>query len=315
MADKLQTPEEDVKLENNDKIRLFVYGALMKGNTNHENFLSDARFAGYFVADGFQIYDFGSYPLIAQNEINKVRGEMYIVNSDTLCKLDISEAKANLFTRKLIKVTSEIDNDVVQEAYVYVYNKDLSKNIKIGCDNKPNRELSRKDYIWYASYGSNLIYERLLVYIKGGKSKFNGVECEGCRNKAIPKDTRPVTIPYKMYYGNENSPWGPGGIAFLDTQSRGQTLGRMYLVTGEQFEDISHQEGREENWYNQTLSLGDYNGVEIVTITNKNTRPYHDPCDKYLEVLRMGLKETYPNMSDLEVMKYLVECGMKKNRY
>jgi gamma-glutamylcyclotransferase (GGCT)/AIG2-like uncharacterized protein YtfP len=312
MVDKIQAQEENLQVEDNKLVRLFVYGALMKGNSNHENFLSNARFAGYFVADGFQIYDFGSYPLIAQNEIDKVRGEMYIVDNNILCELDISEAKANLFTRKSIKVVSENDNDEVQEAYVYVYNKDASKNVKISCENKPNRELSRKDYVWYASYGSNLIYERLLVYITGGKSKFNGVDYEGCRNKAIPKDTRPVTIPYKMYYGNENSSWGTGGIAFLDTQNKGQTLGRMYLVTGEQFEDISRQEGREEDWYNQSLSLGDYNGVEIVTITNKNIRPKHNPCDNYLEVLRMGVKETYPNMSDFEVMKYLVECGMEK---
>jgi gamma-glutamylcyclotransferase (GGCT)/AIG2-like uncharacterized protein YtfP len=312
MVDKTQTPEENVQLESNDKIRLFVYGALMKGNSNHENFLSNARFAGYYVADGFQIYDFGSYPLIAQNEINKVRGELYIVDNNILCQLDISEAKANLFTRKSIKVVSEIDSDEVEEAFIYVYNKDLSKTVELSCENRPSVALSRKDYIWYASYGSNLIYERLLVYIKGGKSKFNGVEYEGCRNRSIPKDTRPVAIPYKMYYGNESSPWGNGGIAFLDTQNRGQTLGRMYLITGEQFEDISRQEGREVDWYNQTISLGDYNGVEIVTITNKDKRPYSDPCDNYLEVLKIGVKETYPEMSDFEVMKYLVECGMDK---
>lgn len=312
MVDKLQSPEENVQFASNKLIRLFVYGALMKGNSNHENFLSNARFAGYFVADGFQIYDFGSYPLIAQNEIDKVRGEMYIVDNNTLCELDISEAKANLFTRKSIKVVSETDPDEVQEAYIYVYNKDVSKNVKISCDNQPSVAVSRNDYVWYASYGSNLIYERLLVYIKGGKSKFNGADYEGCRNKSIPKDTRPVAIPYKMYYGNDSSPWGNGGIAFLDTQSRGETLGRMYLVTGEQFEDISRQEGREENWYNQSLSLGEYNGVEIVTITNKNTRPYQNPSDNYLEVIRMGVKETYPNMSDFEVMKYLVECGSNK---
>jgi gamma-glutamylcyclotransferase (GGCT)/AIG2-like uncharacterized protein YtfP len=312
MTDKLQTPEENVQLDRNKIIRLFVYGTLMKGNIHHEKFLSCARFAGYFVADGFQIYDFGSYPLIAQNEIDKVRGELYIVDNTTLEKLDISEAKANLFTRKSIKVVSENDNDEVQEAYIYVYNKDVSKNVKVSYDSQPNKAIRRNDYVWYASYGSNLIYERLLVYIKGGRSKFNGVDYEGCRNKSIPKDTRPVTIPYKMYYGNESSPWGTGGLAFLDTESKGQTLGRMYLVTEEQFEDIARQEGLEEDWYNQSLSLGEYNGVEIITITNKNTRPYHNPSDNYLEILRMGIKETYPNMSDFKVMKYLVECGNNK---
>lgn len=310
MVSKLQTPEEKLQLESNKLIRLFVYGTLMKGNINHEKFLSGARFAGYFMADGFQVYDFGSYPLVAQNEIDKVRGELYIIDSNILDKLDISEAEGNLFTRKSIKVVN--DNDEIQEAYVYVYNKDVSKHVKVSCDNHPKGEVRRNDFVWYASYGSNLIYERFIVYIKGGKCKFNEVDYSGCRNKSLPKDTRPITIPYKMYYGNESSPWGNGGIAFLDTQSRGQTLGRMYLITEEQFEDISRQEGREENWYNQSLSLGEYNGVEIVTITNKNIRPYANPSDNYLEVLRAGLKETYPEMSDFEVMKYLVQCGSEK---
>ncbi|MBZ9623376.1 gamma-glutamylcyclotransferase [Clostridium sp. FP2] len=310
MVDKLQTPEENIQYEGNNIIRLFVYGTLMKGNSHHDEFLSGARFAGHFIADGFQLYDFGNYPLIIQNEIDKVRGEMYIVDSNILDKIDISEVKGNLFSRKLIRVIN--DNDEVQEAYVYVYNKDVSKNVKVSPDNPPREAVKRNDFVWYASYGSNLIYERLISYIKGGKCKFNGVSYEGCRNKSLPKDTRPVTIPYKMYYGNESSPWGSGGISFLDTQSRGQSLGRMYLITEEQFEDISKQEGSDENWYNQSLSLGDYNGVEIVTITNKNTRPSHNPSDNYLEVVRMGIKETYPEMSDFEVMKYLVECGIEK---
>ncbi|MBW9158221.1 gamma-glutamylcyclotransferase [Clostridium tagluense] len=310
MVDKLQAPEENIQYEGNNIIRLFVYGTLMKGNSHHDEFLSGARFAGHFIADGFQLYDFGNYPLIIQNEIDKVRGEMYIVDSNILDKIDISEVKGNLFSRKLIRVIN--DNDEVQEAYVYVYNKDVSKNVKVSPDNPPREAVKRNDFVWYASYGSNLIYERLISYIKGGKCKFNGVSYEGCRNKSLPKDTRPVTIPYKMYYGNESSPWGSGGISFLDTQSRGQSLGRMYLITEEQFEDISKQEGSDENWYNQSLSLGDYNGVEIVTITNKNTRPSHNPSDNYLEVVRMGIKETYPEMSDFEVMKYLVECGIEK---
>ncbi|MBZ9634769.1 gamma-glutamylcyclotransferase [Clostridium sp. FP1] len=310
MVDKLQTPEENIQYEGNNLIRLFVYGTLMKGNSHHDEFLSGARFAGHFIADGFQLYDFGNYPLIIQNEIDKVRGEMYIVDSNILDKIDISEVKGNLFSRKLIRVIN--DNDEVQEAYVYVYNKDVSKNVKVSPGNPPREAVKRNDFVWYASYGSNLIYERLISYIKGGKCKFNGVNYEGCRNKSLPKDTRPVTIPYKMYYGNESSPWGSGGISFLDTQSRGQSLGRMYLVTEEQFEDISKQEGSDENWYNQSLSLGEYNGVEIVTITNKNTRPSHNPSDNYLEVVRRGIKETYPEMSDFEVMKYLVECGIEK---
>ena len=135
MVDKFKNPEENVAIEGNNIMRLFVYGTLMKGNSDHDKYLSGARFAGYFIADGLQLYDFGSYPLIIQDEIDKVRGEMYIVDSNILDKLDVSEIKGNLFTRKSIRVIN--DNDEVQEAYVYVYNKDVSKNVKVSSDNKP----------------------------------------------------------------------------------------------------------------------------------------------------------------------------------
>jgi hypothetical protein len=58
-------------------------------------------------------------------------------------------------------------------------------------------------------------------------------------------------------------------------------------------------------------SLGNYEGVEIVTITNGVRRPSNKPSDEYLKVIRMGIKETYPEMSDFDVMKYLVECGLE----
>jgi gamma-glutamylcyclotransferase (GGCT)/AIG2-like uncharacterized protein YtfP len=303
MVDKFQ--EQAAQFEGNKVTKIFVYGTLMKGNSNHKEFLSKARFAGNFIAQGFQIYDFGSYPQLIHNEIDKVKGEIYVIDSDTLERLDMREIEGNLFTRKLINVVN--DNDDVEEAYTYVYNKDTSKKVSASYDNKPRETVKRNDYVWYASYGSNLLYERLITYIKGGVCKFNGVSYEGCRNKSLPKDIRAITIPYKLFYGNESSSWGKGGILFLNTESRGQTLGKMYLVTEEQFEDISRQEGREENWFNQTLSLGEHNGIEIVTITNKNTRPYNNPADNYLGVIRMGIKETYPEMSDFDIMKYLVD--------
>jgi len=87
----------------------------------------------------------------------------------------------------------------------------------------------------------------------------------------------------------------------------------MYLITRNQLEDVSRQEGRGGIWYNNSVKLGEDSGIEIITITNKSIRPRHNPSDKYLEVIRMGIKETYPDMSDFDVMKYLVECGKVRN--
>lgn len=299
--------EKTFELLNKDSngIKVFVYGTLMKGNSNYESFLADADFIGEFVAKGFALYDLGSYPGIIHSEIDKVKGELYSIDSNVLSELDMLEGEGNLYIRKLISVVN--DNNEVQEAYIYVYNQDVSTKVKVSYENQPWGTVRKNDYVWYASFGSNLLYERFITYIKGGKCKFNGKNYPGCRDKSLPKDSRPITIPYNMYYGNERSSWGKGGVSFLDSEVKGHALGRMYLITREQLEDVSDQEGRGEIWYNNSVKLGEDNGNEIITITNKSIRPHHNPSDKYLEVIRMGIKETYPDMSDFDVMKYLVE--------
>jgi len=305
--------EKTFELLNGDNkaIKVFVYGTLMKGNSNYERFLVDANFIGKFIAKGFALYDLGSYPGIIHSEIDKVKGELYSIDSNILRKLDMLEGEGSLYIRKLISVVNA--NGETQECYTYVYNHDVSKNVKVSYENQPWGLLTRDDYVWYASFGSNLLYERFITYIKGGNCKFNGQDYPGCRDKSLPKDSRPITIPYNMYYGNESSSWGKGGVSFLDCEVKGYSLGRMYLITRNQLKDVSRQEGRGEIWYNNSVKLGEDNGIEIITITNKSIRPHHNPSDKYLEVIRMGIKETYPDMSDFDVMKYLVECGKVRN--
>lgn len=46
------------------------------------------------------------------------------------------------------------------------------------------------------------------------------------------------------------------------------------------------------------------------TFTNKGRRTFHKPSNEYLEVIRRGIKETYADMDDFDVMKYLLECGL-----
>jgi gamma-glutamylcyclotransferase (GGCT)/AIG2-like uncharacterized protein YtfP len=295
---------ELLNMDNKD-MKVFVYGTLMKGNSNYEGYLGDAAFIGKFIAEGFVLYDLGSYPGVIHSESAKVKGEVYSIDSKTLKKLDMLEGEGGLYIRKLITVVN--DKDESQEVYIYVYNQDVSRKVKVSYENQPWGLNKSKDYVWYANYGSNLLYERFITYIKGGNCKFNGVDYPGCRDKSLPKDSRPMTIPYKMYYGNKSRSWGNGGVSFLDVESTGKSIGRMYLITREQFEDISDQEGRGDIWYNVSVKLGEYDGIEIVTITNKGRRAFHKPSNDYLKVIRMGIEETYPHMDDFDIMKYLVE--------
>lgn len=165
-----------------------------------------------------------------------------------------------------------------------------------------------EEYVWYAAYGSNLLYERFMTYIEGGKSRFNNRCYRGCTDITPPKANRPLTIPYKMYFGKKSPSWSNAGVSFLDTTTKAKTLGRMYLITKEQFSEIAVQEGRADDWYNQELEMGEHEGIKIVTITNRHKRPENPPSEGYLNVLKMGLKETYPSLSDIEIDKYVEEC-------
>jgi hypothetical protein len=174
-----------------------------------------------------------------------------------------------------------------------------------------DRELKgtgEKEYVWYASYGSNMLYERFMYYIKGGYYEFNNKTYPGCKDKTLPKADKPVIIPYIMYFGNQSASWGNGGVSFLDLNTPGKSLGRMYLVTREQFDDIHDQEGKHKNWYNEICELGEFGGYNIMTFNNKSNSEVCMPSEKYLDVVKSGVRETYSEMSNFEIMGYFVDC-------
>lgn len=88
-----------------------------------------------------------------------------------------------------------------------------------------------------------------------------------------------------------------------------KTLGRAYLITAEQFEEIKKQEGPSSNWYGHVLELGEMAGIPIKTLTRipENMGQYvtNTPSLEYLDMLRRGLWETYPSMTVEEISRYL----------
>lgn len=168
-------------------------------------------------------------------------------------------------------------------------------------------ENTMKNHVWYACYGSNLLEERFLLYIKGGFCRFNGKEYPGCKtDKTMPVEKKPISIPYELYFGKQSPSWDFGGVAFLNPRedARFNTLGRMYLITEEQFGDIQKQEGI--GWYNHVLNLGTCNGIPIKTFTHSELFPKNKPSEKYIDVVVAGLWETYPSMPKEEIEKYLL---------
>lgn len=184
-----------------------------------------------------------------------------------------------------------------------------------------------KQYVWYASYGSNIEEERFLCYIQGGIPSGSTQPEKGCRDKSLPCDTRTVYLPYHLYFSGYSNRWG-GGPAYIghDYNEKCDTLGRMYKITEEQFIDVLKQENNLEEVsvnlrqvkesgflniegltpYGRIVYLGDKEGAPIFTFTcdkNMTERTLSKPSLNYLSTIASGIKQIY-KMEEEEIIRY-----------
>lgn len=166
---------------------------------------------------------------------------------------------------------------------------------------------SGQSYVWYVGYGSNLCEERFLCYIRGRRFKWGGSKAARCTDQSLPKENKSLWIPYRLYFAKESSSWENKGVAFIspnkESNENNWTLGRMWKITKEQYEHVRNQEGR--SWYNHEISLGEGDGLPILTIINATIlTPYKRPSKGYLKTIALGLKET-DNWSNEKIFQYL----------
>ena len=156
-----------------------------------------------------------------------------------------------------------------------------------------------------------MLEERFMHYIKGGKFRNNGRNHKPCSDQTPPRAKMPYEIPYNMYYGNSSGSWDNGGVSFLDITTPGKAYGVAYLISREQFNHLYKEEngGRiprpDSPWYNTIISLGQWDGIDVLTITNNRVIDKNPPSDRYLEVLAEALKECYTYLNDKEIWDYL----------
>ncbi len=160
------------------------------------------------------------------------------------------------------------------------------------------------NYLIYAAYGSNLLKERFMVYIKGGR--YRDREYKGSKDKTNPRDLGWTYVPHRLYFAKESSRWGNKGVAFLSCEkekdSNFYAVVRLWKVSEQQFKDIKEQEG--QTWYNVELELGEKDGLIIKTITGYWESEINKPSEEYLNVIKEGLKET-TKWSDDKIEQYL----------
>ena len=276
---------------------VFVYGTLMTGENNHY-LLENSRFLKASSIEGYEMYNAGWFPAIIPGK-GIIPGELYEVHENDIASIDMLEGEGSLYIRKC-ETTS--DNSL---AYIYEYAQDVSDYKKID---------SWKDYVWYVSYGSNMLYERFICYIEGGQFEGSDSYREPCDDPTPPIEKRAIDIPYDMYFGNTSKSWDFGGVSFLDTSKKGYALGVAYLITKEQFEHVAAQENRgrfpdgSSSWYENIITFGKMDGYELVTVTNDELREYNEPSEGYLNTLKRGIKENWPEMSEEEMDSYLNSC-------
>ena len=287
---------------------LFVYGTLLKGQSNHDRYLSDHQYLGDAELPDFALFDLTVYPAILPRKGASVRGELYHVTNDDLRKIDQLEGEGTLYTREKIRIRS---NGVNLPAETYVYHGNLDDSLRVPSEYQPWG--MNNNCVWYACYGSNLLKARFMEYINGGNSKFTNKTHDKCKDTTPPVAEMTLEIPYELYFGNKSSSWDDGGVAFIDVDRPEKTLGRAYLITEEQYEHLRKQEGRGKNWYNHEHSLGDRYGIPVKTITNDGLREERAPSEKYKEVIILGLIETY-GMGGGEAEEYVMKVviGQRK---
>lgn len=120
------------------QVPVFVYGTLMEGMCNHD-LLDGAEYAGGAEIFGYDLYDLGPYPAIKPAEEDDasghmVKGEVYLVDADTLRCLHQLEGEGELYAFHSVKSTFGNRTNTVG---IYEYLGEVDADSEIPYDQQP----------------------------------------------------------------------------------------------------------------------------------------------------------------------------------
>ncbi len=95
-------------------VRVFVYGTLQSGESNHHVLAGARRVCVARTAPRFELRDLGPYPGLVRGGDQSVAGEVYEVSADALSALDEFEEHPDLYCRSSIA----LEDGTVAEAYL-----------------------------------------------------------------------------------------------------------------------------------------------------------------------------------------------------
>lgn len=94
--------------------RLFVYGSLMTGESNHAHMRGASLLGPARTAPAFTLHDLGPYPALAARGATSVAGELFDVPASVLARLDRFEGHPDLYVRSPIL----LDDGTEAQAYL-----------------------------------------------------------------------------------------------------------------------------------------------------------------------------------------------------
>lgn len=147
------------------------------------------------------------------------------------------------------------------------------------------------NYVWYACYGSNINRERFMRYINR------------CKDTTPPVEDRPYRFEHPVFFAGHSSNWSEKGTAFLDVETTGLALGRIYKITEEQYQDVSRFEGSR---YRNRIEFDPLEGLPVVSFTCANRENRTVPSLDYFNIIVEGLIDTYPTYRESALSENLV---------
>ena len=254
-----------------DENLIFTYGTLKQSHQNHK-LLQDSKCIGHGILKNKTMLNIGNYPAIIEgNDI--IKGEIYEIDPSLKPALDEYERVGYLYRER--KAIASIQNKAYYVSYYEWIDYGISYPIlKDGLWYNQNPQ----DYVWYATYGSNLLEERFMKYIDRTSSQ------------QIWLDTAILELPYSIYYANHSHKWH-GGVAFLDISQPGKAISKAYLILKSQLKAIHEMEGNYPGWYDDLHYIGELQGHEVYTITSSVKLQANPASNEYLAIIASGMLE------------------------
>jgi hypothetical protein len=188
--------------------------------------------------------------------------------------------------------------------------------------------------VWYAAYGSNLDVARFRLYLEGGAPRPGARAHERCPSGVAIIDVDQYTTNHPLYFAGHSAQWGGGGVAFvgLAPQDGERTLCRAYRLRLAQFEHVVSEENggrqvalpnnvlladtvevRDTGWYRIVVRLGSHRRIPVLTVTGVSDEigVRNRPVPEYLHHIRVGLHQTYPDLTEPDVDAYLAAAELR----